>query len=677
MSTQQQQRYATFAPKLAALGYDVTPLKGKRPILDEWQTRPECAKDFPKYGSHNIGVVLGGPHNVIAVDVDVTNPFAANEIESIIEETLGYAPKRIGKAPKFLMVFRANARMQKKRTAVFEIDKDDCAVEILAEGQQFVASGIHPDTKAKYVWPNDSIMDISPSDLPEVDLLKVITFLTQCEEIMSRYGHKKGRDGIKDRQPPSNVPVFVELEAAEDEVAAALVHISNDDLHYDDWIHTAHAIKGSLGNNGLDLFHRWSKRSAKYDAAETDRAWDSITRVDKVGAGTLFYLAKQEGFDIAEYRDDKKQEAIDAAHITPEKATQAIAAETDTREDISTQAWLKMPIPPRDYILGEVMCTTSRWMIYGQTGLGKTLFAMNIAAGISTAATVMGWTGVRPSKVMYLDGEMPAETFKERIVQVSQLYGKGVNIYGYNRDTEGDDSMPPLNTQEGEAWLWKEIAKIKPDVIVFDSIMCLLGGDMKEEESWEPVKTLIRTITSQRIAQIWMHHAGHNASQAYGTSTRTWEMDTVIRLEKTEQEGTSFQYSFEKARLRTPKNEHQFTSKIATLTEFDGWDIKDAPNKGSNGRKGDILRAVEKQLLTSIDTMTCHITEGNHRGKDGKPVKAADMESVIADMRRYGVLLEDEKGNLSGSARATLLRAKNSLVEASKIYIEDKLIWKI
>jgi hypothetical protein len=39
-------------------------------------------------------------------------------------------------------------------------------------------------------------------------------------------------------------------------------------------------------------------------------------------------------------------------------------------------AWLDRDIPPRDYLLGGVMCTTSRWFIYGETGIGKTLFSM-------------------------------------------------------------------------------------------------------------------------------------------------------------------------------------------------------------------------------------------------------------------------------------------------------------
>ncbi len=41
------------------------------------------------------------------------------------------------------------------------------------------------------------------------------------------------------------------------------------------------------------------------------------------------------------------------------------------RENFKVSEWLKLDLPPRDYLTGEVMCTTSRWLIFGETGVGK------------------------------------------------------------------------------------------------------------------------------------------------------------------------------------------------------------------------------------------------------------------------------------------------------------------
>jgi hypothetical protein len=79
---------------------------------------------------------------------------------------------------------------------------------------------------------------------------------------------------------------------------------------------------------------------------------------------------------------------------------------------------------------------------------------------------------------MYLDGELPMETFKERMQLIADRHGKDNEFYGYNREDLGDHGMPPLNTEAGQAWPKREIAAVKPDLVVFDSIMCLLIGFM-------------------------------------------------------------------------------------------------------------------------------------------------------------------------------------------------------
>ena len=141
--------------------------------------------------------------------------------------------------------------------------------------------------------------------------------------------------------------------------------------------------------------------------------------------------------------------------------------------------WLTRELPLRDYLLGNVFCTTSRWLIFGDTGVGKTLLALSIAGAMAAQAAFLGWEGKkrdRPTRVMYLDGEMPSETFKERMQLVAGEFGADLVLYGYNRDVLEPGEMPPLNTPEGEAWLLREIETVKPDVIIFDSVMSLLAG---------------------------------------------------------------------------------------------------------------------------------------------------------------------------------------------------------
>ena len=65
------------------------------------------------------------------------NEPSAVAIEEQLIDQLGEAPKRVRRAPKFLYVYRENKARKKKTVTVAGGE-----IEVLAEGQQFVASGI-------------------------------------------------------------------------------------------------------------------------------------------------------------------------------------------------------------------------------------------------------------------------------------------------------------------------------------------------------------------------------------------------------------------------------------------------------------------------------------------------------------------------------------------------------
>jgi RecA-family ATPase len=86
-------------------------------------------------------------------------------------------------------------------------------------------------------------------------------------------------------------------------------------------------------------------------------------------------------------------------------------------------------------------CRLSRhgkWFVFGETGIGKSLIAMEMAAAIAVAAAFLKWPGQRRVRVMYLDGELPMETFKERMQLIAARHGNDIEFFGYNREDLGD-----------------------------------------------------------------------------------------------------------------------------------------------------------------------------------------------------------------------------------------------
>jgi hypothetical protein len=354
--------------------------------------------------------------------------------------------------------------------------------------------------------------------------------------------------------------------------------------------------------------------------------------------------------------------------------------EARDRGQLLLAAWLKRDIPLRDYLLGGVMCTTSRWFVFGETGVGKTLLGMDMGGAIAAMATFPKWPGQRKARVMYIDGELPMETFKERMELLAKRYGSDLAFYGYNREDLGDDGLPPLNTEAGQVWLKREIEAVKPDIIFFDSIMCLLIGSVLDEAAWMPMRPFVRWLTANHIAQVWLHHA-NDSGKSFGDKTREWEMDTVVKLsrplgEDGEPDDSSIRLEFTKARLRTPANTEQFLPLI--ISPGDDWQVETAPKKtASGGNSGSGVAILRTQFLNAYD----RLADGGEKtpGLDGTPVIKVAAAAITAELKSRGFLETDDKGGVTAAARRMLSTAKASLLNSNgnlKLVEVEGLIWR-
>jgi len=352
-----------------------------------------------------------------------------------------------------------------------------------------------------------------------------------------------------------------------------------------------------------------------------------------------------------------------------------------SREYLLLSSWIVKPIPVRDYLLGNVLCTTSRWLIVGETGIGKTLIGLDMAGAIAAGIGFLGWAGLGiPRRVMYFDGELPQETFKERMQLIAKRYGADIQLYGYNREALGDKAMPAFNTPEGQKWLRREIDIIKPDIIFFDSMMCLLSGSLKEEEAWIEMKPFVRELTARRIAQVWFNHA-NDLGKSFGDKTRGWEMDTIVCLTSANPdcaEDTSIRFEFTKARLRVPNTFDQFQSMIIEPGE-DSWKWERAPmSKGKAGRarndlRREYLEAYEK--LIHFGSGSVCMSDGN--GIDGFPIVKVPTTAIRDELKCRGYLDLEDDGSISATGRSDLRRAKMDLLKAKTLTEVDGQIWRL
>ncbi len=551
-------RYELHGPKLTAQGYDITPLDGKKPILPGWQKRPDTAKNYKRYSKAGIGVVLGGKHNIIAVDIDVLDEAAAKQIKALAVDILGQAPERIGKSPKTMLIYTSSAAMTKQRTATYTVGGQDACCEILAEGQQFVASGIHPDTKLPYKWPDDNLLDYAADELPTVDPDAITEFLAAANTVLSDCGEIKARtlfDSGANGAGNSKYDFATSPQQAEyTRILAALAYIPNDELQYDDWAVIAHAIKGALGDNipAVELFHTFSSKASKYIEAETDRMWQSIGVVNKIGAGTIFHMASQNGYqmeqdnfgpnDLVQVSPDKHEEdefpeaATEAATEAPEATPQP---QVDANEDFTADT-VHAPIAERQWVIKDWVPLKTVMMLFGAGGVGKTLLGQQAANCVATGTDFMGLETMQ-MPVLSISCEDDKLELSRRQLDINEWMGDAFADGPSNLTLSprvGKDNILVTFPSQGEAKageffkiLCEKIEKARGDadsiLVILDTAADLFGGNENVRREVNTfIKTFLGSIVQKYNATIILlaHPSLSGISSGSGLSGSTgWE----------------------------------------------------------------------------------------------------------------------------------------------------------
>jgi hypothetical protein len=332
---------------------------------------------------------------------------------------------------------------------------------------------------------------------------------------------------------------------------------------------------------------------------------------------------------------------------------------------LSVEDWLARVLPDLDRIIGEWFFTTSRTLLIGPTGVGKTNFSMAIAGHSAIGRNFLHWRAHRPSRILYIDGEMSARLFKQRLADLVRRLGEiPKTLFPFSH--EDIENFAPLNTAAGVAILNRLINKVGGvDGIVFDNIMSLIAGDMKEEEGWRQTLPLVTSLTKRGIAQVWLHHTGHDETRGYGTKTREWRMDNVIHLTTEERPDTdvSFRLEFRKARTRTPETRRDFQDATIALVN-DEWMVQAPATPVPSA-----VSPIGQKFLDALhNALAGDMTETRY----GR--RAVTLELWKAECFAIGLLDRDKPAN---QVRALWSKYRLELIAANRIACDDKLAWTI
>ena len=405
---------------LVKLGYEPVPvLSGrKRPGMSGWQNTPILLshdKDtITPWADQYPGALSTGIRTRFTpgCDIDVRDQDVADQIEQAL---LNMAPtgtilRRVGLPPKRLIPFRCAAPFKKISTSFKEADGVVHKVEVLCNGQQFVAEGIHEDTHRPYQWAdNISLLNIAHEHLPLIDEIFARRFIDKADAIMERAGWTRigsdrtnGKTGDEDifnktgRKKGSSIYGRTALREECEKLAAM--------------------PKDSGRNNALN--------GAAFNLFQLVAGGELDEEKDRVRE-RLFAAAEACGLvtdDGAVSVHATIESGAKAGYAQPRQANSEKDCSTDKAPPklaLTSTEFVAGFVPP-DYLIGGWLQRRFVYSITAATGDGKTAIALLLTLLVSQAVK-LGKLTVKRGRVLYFAGENPDDVRMRWMATTQQL----------------------------------------------------------------------------------------------------------------------------------------------------------------------------------------------------------------------------------------------------------------
>jgi KaiC/GvpD/RAD55 family RecA-like ATPase len=504
-----------YGERLVELGYRIVPLppESKGPKRKGWpQFDPDAAQVRQWYanGSANDGIGILARYTP-AIDVDILDPIAAQEMSDLID---GIFPgqalmTRTGRAPKFLIPFRSDDPFKKLSSSVYTDGTHDHKVEILGDGQQWVAYHIHPETGLPYAWfdglDTDGILSLERSELPVLtreDAQRVIDAFEVLAAARVASGQWSVRVAVVSAErissahaddPFGDQPVG----KSETEVRDLLARHPNEEADYDHWFKVLAAVHHELGEAGEDIARAWSTEAHKHTDEKFDTTWNSLGR----------YTGRQ-----LTLRSLLKGEKPTPEPTEADKAFKFYAGDDYAVDFNAAPEIVEDVLPDRGIV-----------MVYGPSGKGKTFWTLDLAFHVHNGVKWRDKDVVR-GDVMYVAAEA-GRGIKKRIQAVKRLNP------GWRSPFIADIAPDLASAVSLEAVRDAALAVGKPSIIVIDTMSASFEGDDSSQQDIAKMMRNLKTLSDAlECLVVFVHHTTKDGASYRGSGVLFANVDAVLEL---------------------------------------------------------------------------------------------------------------------------------------------------
>ena len=339
-----QTHLARFGKLQIELGYDVVPIvrDGKQPYLKGWQKIEATGALIDRWiaGMKHTGVGILAARTA-GVDLDIRDADMAELMVEFVQTRLGCTPVRVGLPPKALLPYRCDKPFKKVNSKRFRTpDGLEHKVEILGDGQQWVASHVHPNTKKPYTWHyadghTSEMLEIPRDELSEITEADAHAIVAEFEENARVMGWEEVGAGSPVESSAQDERTYsldraaalagVNAETLEHLRSAALFSAEKGLLDgYNAWTSAGQALASLKGTpfeaEAQDIFMAASAKTATPDMDQAAEKWETYTG-ERTDFRHVFKAAQDKGWTNP--KSKVADGTIDSLHLTTNQANAA------------------------------------------------------------------------------------------------------------------------------------------------------------------------------------------------------------------------------------------------------------------------------------------------------------------------------------------------------------------
>lgn len=495
----------------------------------DWLPYEATADDLVRWEAMGAGVGIKTGDGLVLIDADTLNEAHAAIIAEAVEKHFGQLPMRIGRAPKVGYVLRTTEPVRYQRIEFGSADEKGRLpdrVEILSDGRQFVAQGVHPKTSQPYFWPRPLP---SFEKLPRASAAQVTAFLEDLRGLLSA-----AKPIVTEG---STTAINQEaLKGRVDVVRKAVAAIPNTSASFptrESYRDFGYAIKAALPDAEATAFELFSDWCARWEDGENDPEivaadWRRMKPPFRRGAGWLYELAEQHApaqFSRAEQWFESPSEND---NLFPDGKASANSRTLDiiTLQDAAGGALDHQNRPLVKGLLDQGTLS----VLYGDSNTGKTFVATDMAHAIASGRP---WGGLKTSKcaVLYVAAEGGNGVRKRSLALTSRYPTESAVARFYLRLS----NINLLRADQDLEPLIRTVRQLGEPVglIVIDTLSrAMAGGDENASTDMGVIVKNFDRIREATGAHVMVvHHTGKDkAKGARGHSILRAALDTEIEV---------------------------------------------------------------------------------------------------------------------------------------------------